>query len=226
MKKAFTLLELVFVIAIVGILSVVLAPNFQRDTLQEAANQVVSHIRYTQHLAMMDNQFDSNDRTWFKDRWQIHFVENVKDKSGGSMKKAWAYTIYSDDSNHDLNPNVNDTIAENTQKPNILMTGGYASTFKLDDARIDKMMTLAQMYGIQDMQFNMPNRGKRIIFDNLGRPYTSYKKDSVSTAPNPYSDMKLLRNRAIITLCDSDPCSNGNIIKLAIEPETGYTHIL
>ena len=65
MKKAFTMLELVFVIVIIGILAVVAMPSFQRDTLQEAGNQIISHIRYTQHLAMMDDKFNPADATWF-----------------------------------------------------------------------------------------------------------------------------------------------------------------
>ena len=57
-KKAFSLIELIFVIVIIGILSSVLVPRFDRPTLIEAAHQIISHIRYTQHLAMVDNKFD------------------------------------------------------------------------------------------------------------------------------------------------------------------------
>ena len=56
-KKAFTMLELVFVIVVSGILAATFIPRFDRDNLQEAADQVISHIRYTQHLAMVDDKF-------------------------------------------------------------------------------------------------------------------------------------------------------------------------
>ncbi|MCF6310454.1 MAG: type II secretion system GspH family protein, partial [Sulfurimonas sp.] len=58
MKKAFTMLELVMVIVVIGILAAVMLPRVASDRLAEAATQVISHIRYTQHLAMVDDQFD------------------------------------------------------------------------------------------------------------------------------------------------------------------------
>ena len=66
MKKAFTMVELVFVIILVGILSFFISERLQRNTLQEAADQVISHIRYTQHLAMMDEKFTSTESDWYK----------------------------------------------------------------------------------------------------------------------------------------------------------------
>ncbi|WP_300367295.1 prepilin-type N-terminal cleavage/methylation domain-containing protein, partial [Hydrogenimonas sp.] len=51
-KNAFTMLELIIVIVVVGILSAIMIPRFSDDKLREAADQIMSHIRYTQHLAM------------------------------------------------------------------------------------------------------------------------------------------------------------------------------
>ena len=74
MKRfAFTLLELVFVIIVIGILAVLAMPDFKSNQLQQAAEQVANHIRYTQHLAMIDDKFDPNDPTWWRERWQIRF---------------------------------------------------------------------------------------------------------------------------------------------------------
>ena len=50
MKHAFTMIELVFVIVIAGILSAMIASSFDGNNLRQAADQIVSHIRYTQHL--------------------------------------------------------------------------------------------------------------------------------------------------------------------------------
>ena len=69
MKKAFTMLELVLVIVIVGILSFALVNGWERNTLREAADQLVNHIRYTQHLAMQEDKFDpaatTANQPWF-----------------------------------------------------------------------------------------------------------------------------------------------------------------
>lgn len=72
MKRfAFTMLELVFVIIVIGILAVLAMPNFNRHPLQEAAEQLANHIRYTQHLAMVDDKFDPADANWWKRKWQL-----------------------------------------------------------------------------------------------------------------------------------------------------------
>lgn len=72
MKRfAFTMLELVFVIIVIGILAVLAMPNFNRHPLQEATEQLASHIRYTQHLAMVDDKFDPADANWWERKWQL-----------------------------------------------------------------------------------------------------------------------------------------------------------
>ena len=101
MKKAFTMLELIFVIVIVGILSFIAASSFQRNTLREAADQLVSHIRYTQHLAMMDDKFKSNGanaQNWFRENWQIRFHRTV------DTELVWSYSIFSDKPNYGGEP--------------------------------------------------------------------------------------------------------------------------
>ncbi len=76
MKKAFTLLELVFVIVIAGILAFVLIPKSSDTKLLESANQLISHIRYAQQLALNNDQFDPNDKDWYKKMWRIEFEHN------------------------------------------------------------------------------------------------------------------------------------------------------
>jgi hypothetical protein len=97
-----------------------------------------------------------------------------------------------------------------------------------------KEMALGEKYGIQWVSFsrscshqNPPsiNQSRRIIFDHVGRPYWRYSDDSVA-GTNPYKDMNLVENQCVITLCDEEKCIGGNQIQIAIEAETGYTHIL
>ena len=57
LKRAFTMLELVFVIVVVGILAASIIPQLERDNLGEAAHQVARHIRLAQHHALVYDTF-------------------------------------------------------------------------------------------------------------------------------------------------------------------------
>jgi len=76
MKKAFTMLELVFVIVVIGILAAVIMPNVGSNPAPEAAVHLQNKIAYTQHLAQTDDKYDSGNATWFQERWQIVFEDN------------------------------------------------------------------------------------------------------------------------------------------------------
>lgn len=74
LKKAFTLLELVFVIVVIGILAAVIIPRTKTNNNAEAATKLISMIRYTQHLAIVNDKYNAKDINWYKKRWQIMFT--------------------------------------------------------------------------------------------------------------------------------------------------------
>lgn len=83
------MLELVFVIVVIGILAAAIIPRFDRDTLYEASEQLLSHIKYTQHLAMVDNVYDDTNQNWFQNRWGIAMSTDDNNYSiGGSGQVA------------------------------------------------------------------------------------------------------------------------------------------
>jgi len=216
MKKAFTLIELVFVIVVIGILSAVLIPKTQSNSLREAAIQVVSNIQYTQHLAMVDDKFDASDVNWYRKRWQMKFS-----KVGGSDNK-WAYAIFSD-TNGDGNPNVLET-AVNPMDTNKRLTGGYSGTIEYNDKRATKSLNLGHAYSISNIYMtdgcSITDDGKkRISFDYLGRPIAGGLHTAGVTSA--YIGIRLIQSTCKIILNSSD-----KNITIAIEPETGYVHIL
>ena len=226
MKNAFTMIELVFVIVIVGILSLVISSSFERNTLREAADQVVSHIRYTQHLAMVDDKFNPKDSGWYKSRWQIFFANT--EGSGD----AWSYMIFSDSPNYTGTPDVSEH-AKNPLDENRYLSGGYsAGNIDFRSPLATKEMNLGNKYGLLDIDFvngcTIATTRQRISFDYLGRPF--YGNPHAQT--NVYHDelnFKILKSTCHIQLCLTTPCAtatNENKITIAIEPETGYTHIL
>jgi len=226
MKKAFTMLELIFVIVIVGILSFIAASSFQRNTLREAADQVVSHIRYTQHLAMMDDKFKPNDSEWYKGRWQIFFANTAG--SGNS----WSYMIFADSPAYTGTPDISEH-AKNPLDNSRYLSGGYsAGNIDSTSTLATKEMNLGNKYGILDIDFIggcaiATTRG-RISFDYLGRPLYGNPHAQTSSYHDELN-FKILRSICQIELCLTTPCTTStpeNKITIEIEPETGYTHIL
>ena len=225
MKKAFTMLELVIVIVVVGILSAVIIPRIDSNRLQEAAVQVVSHIRYTQHLAMVDDKFDANKvdsagkTKWFKERWQIFFAKTV------ASDNKWAYSVFSDHAGDSTgNPDVSET-AKNPLNGSKYLTGGY-SAIPYNDSRSTSELNIGNKYGITDVDFsaNCKNSSLRIAFDHQGRPLY----DGSHLLDNAYrngTNSRLIQkdvsgNPCVITLTNSD-----GSIDILIEPETGYARV-
>ncbi len=238
MKKAFTMLELIFVIVIIGILAATIVPNTRRNPLQEAAVQVVSHIKYTQHLALSDDKYDSNDNQWFRGRWQIRFFENLSFTSAKctneGISDVWAYSIYSDKPGYTRLPNVSE-LARNPQNKNQFLTGGYNNTICVDNAENNqdeqsmKELRLGEKFDVKDMKFSGGCRSdvRYIQFDHLGRPLNSIPNNPYEIVSN--GRPKLLLSRCLIEMCSVSDCASASTdekVQIAIEPETGYTCIL
>jgi len=220
-KKAFTILELIVVIVIITILSFYTAPKFYNNNLYKAADQIVSHIRYTQHLAMVDNKFDPLKEDWFKKRWQLFFTRS----SDRVLGKAWSYIIFSDSFSHTGKPDPSE-IAVDPFNNNKRLTGGYTSGgsgIQYSDDRATKRMNIEREYGIKDVLFsNCGSRAKRVSFDHMGRPYYG----DLSSLNNHYD--RRIKKQCKITIClkQCKISSNDEKVIIAIEPETGYVHIL
>jgi len=212
MKKAFTLLELVFVIIVIGVIVATILPRTKSNSLQEAAIQLQSHIRYVQHLAMMDDKYDANDLNWFKTRWQIIFNKQL------NSDEKWAYTIFSDTSGVRSGRPNKDEIAINPLNPKQRMTGGYNSANELDINDPEfigmKKLNLGRSYGVTDMLFSC---SQRVAFDHLGRPI----KSDLSSNTVAYDSNDLITNDCNITLING---TEQEIIQIA--SETGFTCIL
>ena len=225
MKKAFTMLELVFVIVVMGILAAAIIPSTRTNPVQEAAIQILSHIRYTQHLAMVDDKYDAGnlDSTgvtkWYKERWQIIFSANANSDS------KMGYTIFSDTSGDSTGHPNQSEIAVNPSNPNQIMTGGYTGDVNLDInnasfAGMEKL-NVGRKYDIQNIDFSNSCDGangtsKRIAFDHLGRPF----QGDVSSNIEAYESDDLIQTDCIITIS-----SASESLTITVEPETGYARI-
>ncbi len=214
MKKAFTLLELVLVVTIAGILSLASVVQLKDRSLRQAAEQILFHIRYTQHLAMADARFDLSQE-WYKTRWQLLF------SNCGGTKEICAYSVFSDWTGmHTGNPDPQE-LAINPLNRNQLLTGGMGGNriIKYYDKEATKQLNIGQKYQIKKVRMNhCGSTAKRIAFDHLGRPVMG----NLRTMKSPYQKRRLLKRRCEIQLIHQD----NRHISIAIEPETGYAYIL
>lgn len=233
-KKAFTVLELLFIVVIMGVLSMVASPYFREDKLALATYQTLEHIRYTQHLAMINHRFDPKDANYkinpgnkdsnnhgkyFRSRWQIRFVN----QAGTPM--IIGYSVYAD---IDRRGNIDGSAAtpthiEAARNPiDGLLLHNYATC-----ARCSPDTNLYAKFDISDINlsggcsvvgFTTVNNGKRgtIAFDEKGVPYYGI---SNNTQNNPYQ--YLLRSNCIVMLTSKD----GRRATISVYPYTGYAEI-
>ena len=209
------MLELVFVVVVIGILAAVILPSTKTNPVQDAAIQVLSHIRYTQHLAMVDDKFDTSDANWYKNRWQIFFAQPV------ASDNLWAYSIFSDSSGGSTgNPDISE-LAVNPLDRNKLLTGGYSAVPYATDARVTKEMNLGHKYSITSVDFsaNCKDNSLRIAFDHMGRPLY----DGPHLLDDAYHDGAV--SRLVTSDCNITITDGSETAVITIKPETGYAYI-
>lgn len=192
MIKAFTLLELLFVISIAFIIFSITSTYFKQDSLNIAAHQILNDLRYTRSLAMMQDMLRAYDlsivkpgKEYFKVHWNLYFIESSQNTD--SMQ---TYTVYLD-KNTDGNANLfkNDPkrreIALSLADPNKLMTSGQSGVITKDNKRASQNHNIEKKYGVKDVLLKGSCESKtsvastKIIFDNHGRlysPLTSSKR--------------------------------------------------
>ena len=197
-RSAFTMLEIIIVVVIGGILAAVMIPRLERDTTREAANQLVRHMQYAQHLAMVDDVYDDQDVTWFQKRWLTWF-NNPEGYVVASLDLAnGANTVTATDPGTQMLINsAQDGSGGDLRMFNltsITLTGGCAGVIGTGD-------------------------GPAISFDNFGKPYffTNMADFSGATATD-----HALAAECTITIVGS----NGKTATITIQPETGYIHLV
>jgi len=213
-KKAFTMIELVMVIVVLGILAALAIPRYERDLRQEAADNILSALRYTQHMALTDNVTNPRNNRWQRAFW--HFgIEKCSDTG-------IFYYIASD---KDYEGNIDSNESINDPANGLLLMGNTPSASPCKDVvqnGSSPNIFLSKQYGIMDGDVTFTNcgtgAGKYIGFDYLGRPHRGFKGSSGSDYPDFSS---ILTADCTITLSFT---SEDNI-SIIIEKGTGHAYI-
>lgn len=212
-RVAFTMIELVFVIVVLGILASLAMPRLDRDLKQEAEESILSDIRYTQHLALRDYKHEFDDLQWQRAFWRIGF----NGCTGGGL-----YEYIGSDSNYGGGIDDNESAIDpaNGKK----MYWGTASCVNGGDSNTSERIFITHKYGITNATFtgsgnNSCANAQYIGFDHLGRPHQGFAGVAGSNAPD-YSSY--LDASCTITFTMSD----GNTFAITIQPETGHTFIV
>ncbi len=208
-KPAFTMIELVMVIVVLGILAALALPRMDRDLRQEAADNILSAIRYTQHLAMIDDKTDPFDGNWQQKLWMIRFT-------GGSNAY---YTVSSDIDNSGSVNKPECAIDPANGKYMFNSSGAFASIGSDESPNV----FLGHKYGINNVSTSGSCSAQHIAFDNLGRTFNRLKTTSGGTlATNDYA--KYMSGDCTMTFGFADTSINDVVI--TISKETGYAFIV
>ncbi len=210
-RVAFTMLELVFVIVVLGILASLAMPRLDRDLKQEAADSILSDIRYTQHVALRDYKHEFNNSQWQRAFWIVGF-ENCAASTG-------LYEYIGTDVNYGGGIGDDEAALDPANGKKMIWSGADCSNG--GDSTTSDRIFITHKYGITGVDFNGTgsnscSNAQYIGFDHLGRPHQGF----AASAQPDYSSY--LDADCTITFTMSD----GDTFAITILPETGHAFIV
>lgn len=204
-KKAFTMIEAIMVIVVMGIIATVAIPRLENDSRQEAIDQILSDIRYTQHLALTDDVTDPNNNEWQRHFWRMQFQDMATSGTG------WTYSIGSSIDAGGTNIDLAEAAIDPLNGKPIFGDRTFGNQ------QVSSKVFFGKKFGIDSVQFRGSCAGRQYFgFDRLGRLHGGF---STSGTPNYLSYSK--------TPCDvtfSNTNSSWNFV-VRILPETGYAFV-
>ncbi len=215
-RTAFSLVELVFVIVVLGILAVLALPRMDRDIRQEAADNILSAIRYTKQMALMDDVTDPRNADWQRAFWRFG-VRTCLVAEGDVF-----YYVGSDE---DREGNIDNSEAARDPLNGKIMRGADGTSCASGvNNNASPNIFITKKYGIRNtnMFANCGGGGvdaaRYVGFDHLGRPHTGF---SGSTTPD-YSTV--MTSNCDLNFTFEDTSIPDLVIR--IEKGTGHAYVL
>jgi len=207
-KKSFTLIELIFVISLIAISTTFILPKNNMLKIILAKQQIITHLKYTRYIALLDNKYNHDDIYWYKKLWNMKFL-NCNKNVGGIY-----YVIYS----NTIKPNKWYISKEETLIDPFTSNYIYSTSKCQQDSLYDKSkyILLSDYYDIQNIiiSCNKTSSLGQIYFDNNGSAY-SYIDNNYD-----YINENKIKNNCYITLIDI----YKNEQNITIEANTGYIY--
>jgi type II secretory pathway pseudopilin PulG len=193
------MIELVFVIVVLGILASLAMGRMERDLTQEASSTVLSNIRLAQQKALTDNKHTSaNLANWQRAYWKFEF----------DCTSDCTYRVGSD---IDLSGTI-----EKTESAIDPVDGKYIFNDGSVDNEFSTKVLIQKEFGINSIKASGGCEGSNsVAFDYLGRPHIN-----IDTATNNFSNIMNTDCNLTFGMMSSDS------FIITIESETGHAFII
>ncbi len=207
-RLAFSMIELIMVIVVMGILSAVAMPQLNSDTRVGARDNIYSALQFTRHLALIDNRTNPENTKWQMELWTIAFASD-SDSDGG-----YNYSIGS-------NQNHNNAFSQNECAIDPANGQYFYAQNGSKNIGINQSpnVFLGINFGVKEVKFTNGCTGaKHIAFDNLGRPFVG----STFSVQPLYSKVMIKDCTITVKFKDTD-LEN---LEFSIKKETGFIEIV
>ncbi len=202
-KLAFSMIELIMVIVVIGILASIAIPRMDRDIRQEAIDTILSDIRLAQQNALLDDKHDVTNPSWQMAFWHFEYYRCGSD---------FVYRVASDINTNGIITQQESAI--NSQDRKYL----FADCNDLDDTDNSSKVNLTQNYGINSITaIGVCATTHIVAFDNLGRLHS----DITNAVPNYET---LAQDNCNITFSFAD--SSIDSFTFEIEPIVGHIRVV
>jgi len=205
--KSFSLIELIFAIVLISIITSIFIPKNNFSKLNLAADKIILYLKYTRYVAMLDNKYNSDDSHWYQELWTLKFQDCTnKDKDG------IYYMIYSD-TNHGGQPNKDECLKDPITNKYI-----YSHYCQKDTVGDKSKYVLLKQFGVTNIEVSCYKRTSKekaigkISFAHDGKVYSKLTEDNEIE----------IKKTCFISMYDIEE----NKIIIAIEPNTGFIHKL
>jgi prepilin-type N-terminal cleavage/methylation domain-containing protein len=221
-KKAFSLLELIFVIIILAFLSSLALEHMEDSLKSEASKTLLSHIRLSQYLALTDNShMVDNNLLWQRSYWRFEYgkcrnTTNLEDGTAEYYYRVGAAKTL------DTAFNKNES-AVNPLDGKYLYTVNTCKKLENDES---PTILISKKFGIDKiLKYGGCSNVQHIAFDHLGRPHhqiASYSEADFSKIMT--EDCKLKFEMSTDVNHDGEINSDDSF-SIIIEAETGHAYI-